>query len=109
MGNADMGVPAHSQEWFAIKLAKIRDMMHNDLYYAKTEAEMDAILKEVGIHLRQVKEAVYEITDLFMEDDIHALVVNRLLESEDERQSFFRKYGVMSAYDNICKQMIASA
>lgn len=99
----------YSQEWFQIKLAKINDMMHHDLHCARTEDDMDAILKEVGVHIRDVKRAVYEITDLFWEDDIHALVVNKLLESEAEQRSFFSKNGVLHENDCICMQMLANA
>lgn len=99
----------YSQEWFQIKLAKIRDMMHNDLRQAKSEAEMDAILKEVAVHLNDVKRAVYEVSDLFTDEEISRLVVDRLLESEYQRWLFFRKYGIVSESVCICKQMSADA
>ena len=97
----------YSQEWFQIKLAKINDMMHNDLRHAKSEAEMDVILKEVALHLNDVKRAVYEVSDLFTDDEISRLVVDRLLESEYQRWMFFRRYSIMSEYVCKCKQMSA--
>lgn len=97
----------YSQEWFQIKLAKIRDMMHNDLRHAKSEAEMDVILKEVAVHLNDVKRAVSEVTELLTEDEISELVVNRLLNSEYQRWMFFRRYGIMSESVCKCKQMSA--
>ena len=96
-----------SQEWFAIKLAKIRDMMHNDLRYAKSEVEIDSILKEAGVHFRDVKLAIYEISDL-LPTEANGLV-NRMVDSEAERQVFFRQHGIMSEFDCTCRQMSASA
>lgn len=98
----------YSQEWFSIKLAKIRDMMHNDLHYAKSEPELDSILREVGVHFRDVKLAILQISDQLMPDEVHDLV-NRLVDSEAERKIFFRQYSVMSEYDCICEHLLANA
>lgn len=83
----------YTREWFAVKLAKIRDMMHHDLREARSEAELDAILREAGVHYRQVERAVYEVTDLFWDSEIHRLV-NRMLDSEAEQRAFFARYNV---------------
>ena len=85
----------YTQEWFQIKLAKIRDMMHNDLYYAKSEEEIDNILKEVAVHFNDVKLAVYEVTELITDEEISNLIVDKLLDSEYQLWYFFGRYGIM--------------
>ena len=89
----------YTREWLTFHLLKLRDT-----FWSTSEADWDSLPDTI----RKVGSAVAEITGMVM-DDVAALIADKLMDSETERQAFFGRYGVPYESDNICLQMQTSA
>ena len=89
----------YTREWLTFHLLKIRDMFWSTS--ARDWDDLPGLIRNVG-------DAIIQITGM-SRDEMADLVADKLMNSEAERQAFFSKYNVPSAFDSICSQMQASA
>lgn len=89
----------YTKEWFTFHLLKMRDT------FWSTDGRMWDELPDL---IRKIGDAVAKITGMGREG-VASLVADKLMDSETERQAFFRRYDIPSASDNICLQMQTSA
>ena len=89
----------YTQEWLTFNLLKLRDT------FWSTDSVLWDGLPDL---IKKIGDAVVRFTSMGR-DEAADLVANKLMTSEAERQEFFRKYGVPSAFDSICLQMQTSA
>ena len=90
----------YTQEWLTYNLMEIRDV----IFGCVSDDRWDKIAETI----QKVGKAVVQITGM-NGDDSADLIVNKLIGSETERQTFFRRYGIESEFESICKQMQTNA
>lgn len=86
-----------SQEWFTYHLVKL-----NDLFWWSKFEDFEALMTEEEL----IGSTIMIATGLSATEAID-LVGKKLMVSEEERQAFFSKYGIVSEFANICEQMQA--
>lgn len=90
-----------TKEWFTEKLIGLKALAFGVAFSAGDAKELEARTLEIG-------DAVMETTGLSRSESAD-LIVDHLLRSESDRQEFYARYNVPSAFACRCLQMQTSA